>query len=148
MISPATTVRRHDSTTIGEARRLAELGGWSAYKIAKILTGRGIPVSESTVRRWIDERASELDRGRGRARMRRQRVAERAGKGCWFRPDATVEYRMARLASLAATGVSVAAVAKVMTVDFGDPLTEKEVRQVLATGRPPLKWRQTGEGER
>ncbi len=123
--------------------------GWSYYGITQVLNRRGIPVRESAVRRWVDGRIAERERLANRERRRTSAVSRKiAAGGPWIRADASPKYRMARLLALAEVGVRAGQIAKVIHLDFGDVLTEHEVKRAVETGRPPRKWRvRAGEGE-
>jgi hypothetical protein len=145
MSAIATNGRRYDSATIAEARKLAD-ASWSAYKIAQIFNRRGIPVSEGTVRCWIDPKYAERRSLGNRQRMREvlaKAKAERAQGGPWFHANASAEYRMQRLVALATVGLTVPKLVEVLRLDFGDVLSEHEVRRAVETGRPPRRWRPT-----
>lgn len=128
--------RRYDVATMQEARRLFD-GGWSPHQIRQILLRRGLDVSRRTITRWVDPRAAE----RQREADRRAKAARRARSGSWFRADATVEFRMARLRELAEVGVPHTSAAKVLTLAFGVEVTEWMVRKALHDGTVPRPWR-------
>jgi hypothetical protein len=121
---------RHDSSSMTEARTLRE-AGWSYRAIASLLTRRGSPVADTTVAEWCDPEKAARRRRRNLRRMaaaNSQRNHGRLGAG----PPRSMEFRDARMRSLRTAGLSMNAIAKVMTFDFPDePWTEREVRDLL-----------------
>ncbi len=73
--------------------------------------------------------------------MRRKRASERqGGQGGWFRVDSSPEFRWARMRALASAGLSARAIASVIKLDFGDVLSEDQVRYALQEDRMPRIW--------
>jgi len=124
------TGRRHPITVVRRAQRLHE-GGWTAHAIRRILEQQGVqpPPSVSTIRRWLDDGCLE----RHRARVRN-----------WNRQQAE-DARWRRLVALRALGLSVSDTAKVMTLDFGDPVTEHAVMRSEQAGRWMRPWARAGQ---
>lgn len=74
---PITNPRRHPPEIVTEALSLHDIG-WTPAQIKKILNGRGITVSVSTICRWVDPDQAERDRTRNREAQRRKREELRA----------------------------------------------------------------------
>lgn len=107
-----------------EAMRLCRemYGTWTAPEIRGYLAGRGVLVSDSTIREWGDPDVAERYRAR-RARYNRERRAHDRFYG--------------RIRLLRDCGVSYASIALLMAADVGLDLTEEQVRYSLATGHLP-----------
>ena len=128
-----TPKRPHSTAIVQEALRLHE-GGWSARGIARILRQRGIVVSDSTIGTWVDPSILERRRAKARTRARREWAA-RCGGRLASGPRRSPEFRLARMQSLQQLGLSIQAIATVMTFDFPDqPLTVWQVRRALERG--------------
>ena len=130
---------RHSMPLVREARQLGR-AGWTPHQIAGIFRKRGVDPCPppNTIRYWLRggldmEKQRELDR-RHKARVR----AERSG-GRIVSRAATPEFKVARIRGLRELGVSYAAIAKVMTFDFGERITEKQVRDAAVTGTYPRR---------
>lgn len=148
-MSSTITVRSWTSADRDLARRLHADRGWGPRSIWRALVQSGVRVAESTVREWVDPAACARRREAGRIAARRKEAARRrASNGPWLRRDATVEYRMVRIEALVRAGVPDDLIGRLLGLDFGTPLTEREVDAVLTTGEPPEHWRQPSEIER
>jgi len=55
---------------------------------------------------------------------------------------------MARLQALAEARLPATRIATVLTVDFGQHMSQHEVARVLETGEPPRKWRKLTSSRR
>lgn len=132
--------RRYPITVVTQARQLAA-DEWTPTQITRLLNRRGIPVTRDTVTRWIDEKAHARRTRASADRLRRERAANRLeGSEPWLRSDAGCEYRMARLQVLVRAGLPAEHVARVLTLDFGVPISGDVVRRVLDNGNPPAAW--------
>lgn len=124
---------------VATAQRMRD-GGWTAAQIRDYLAQRGHDVTIGTVRRWADPEQARKHREDSRARSHRLRAAARGGR--MGREGQSAEFRDQRLRALRDAGLSMNAIAKVMTLDFPDtPLTERQVRTALTSDRPPIAFR-------
>lgn len=124
---------RHSVVVMRRARELRE-AGWAIPRIRDILEKEhAVRPSKDTITRWLDPAVAER-----RAQAAREKRAESATFG-WSGWHPSPSWKLGRMRALRDAGVSYAAVAKVMSVDFGDELTEEEVRAALKLGRPPRK---------
>ena len=137
----ATATRPSSSEHVEYARRLHS-GGWSPRRIADLLARQhDVRVDAGTVTEWVDPVAAERRRSRQRQRMREQN-ARRTGGRLGAGPQRSPEFRLARMKSLAAVGVSPENIARVMNFDFPDvPVTRHVVIRALATNQPPPAYR-------
>lgn len=128
---------RHPISAVMEARRLSA-AGWGDAEIARTLLQDGFvrsPVARATIGRWV--RASREQSWRADAQANAaSRAAQRGARGIG-RWSARPEFKMARVRALHGEGLSVNAIATVMRFDFGDRLTEHQVRYALRMGRYP-----------
>lgn len=140
---PAAARTPHSTSTVVEARRLHE-AGWSIYAVAKLLRRRGISVDETTIAEWVDPKLAERRRDEQARRFRAlsaRRSRGRLGAG----PPRSGEFRLERMKSLRALGVSYSDIAKTMSFDFPDePITEDKVRHALRTDTIPRAYRGVG----
>lgn len=134
------TARGHDSATRREAVRLRE-SGWTLSGIVQVLARRGIHVHESTILYWTSEAASERRRQHDRDRMARINAARASFR--WPGRPKTEVWLLARMRVLERAGLSMAAIAKVVSIDHGLELTEHQVRYALSIDRLPALERAT-----
>ncbi len=124
---------RHSVVVMRRARELRD-AGWAIPRIREILAKEhAVRPSNDTIARWLDPAVAER-----RAQAAREKRAEVATFG-WSGWHPSPSWKLGRMRALRAAGVSYAAIAKVMLVDFGDELTEEEVRYAVKRGRPPRK---------
>lgn len=128
--------RRHPMSVVTEARRL-HAAGWNDVQIVNLLAREGVTVTKATVGRWVKPKREQTWRAECE-RFGAVRAAERGGKPLGRR-DARPEYKLARMQALRELGVSFNSIAKVMGFDFGDELTEDQVRHALDLGRYPKR---------
>lgn len=122
--------RRHTVQTVTRARELHE-AGWSVGRVVRLLKRElDIEVSEITVRRWVDPDFADQMRRWGRQHTRRQRHHTATFRFPGVRTSAWKHARMRALRDDA--GLSAAAISRLMTFDFGEPISERTVRRVLA----------------
>jgi IS30 family transposase len=76
MARPLSNPRRHPPEVVQQALELGD-AGWTSTQVARILAGRGIVVSSSSVHRWLNPKALEKDRAATRERERRRREEAR-----------------------------------------------------------------------
>lgn len=135
------TAVRHTTAAVALATQLAA-AGWRPSEIPAILSRElGIkPPARSTVHYWLNDGYAEKRRRSGRARKRKHVAAHASGS---MRSNhRTPEFRLTRMRALRTAGLSHAAIAKVMTLDFPDaPLTRHQVAGALDDGRVPHTWR-------
>lgn len=108
------------------ARRLHEENGWGAHQIRKSLQTMGYDPAHTTVLAWIDP---DYAAGR-RERCKLERRRRRGTYGKWKRLNPS-ELRLSRMRELRDAGVSYAAIAKVVLLDFELALTGGQVERVL-----------------
>ena len=116
--------RRHTVAAVTRARQLASAECWSLREIAEILTSEGYtesPPHAATIRIW-----TKPDVARRNAEQKQA-----------FNQKASEQARLERMQRYRNAGVSYAAIARVLNVDFGAGLTEDQVRYALVTGRYP-----------
>jgi hypothetical protein len=128
------TARGHDSATRREAIRLRE-SGWTLRGIVQVLARRGIQVHESTVLYWTSEVASERRRQHDRERMAQVNAARATFQ--WPGRPKTEAWLLGRMRVLERAGLSMAAIAKVVSIDHGLGLSEHQVRYALEMNRLP-----------
>jgi hypothetical protein len=126
---------RHPMTVVTKARHLAE-GGWRPFEIVRLLAEDGIHVHASSVQMWVDPTVAEKRRRRGIERRRRD-ATRRSGRLAHFVTNATDEFKLVRMRALRERGLGANAIAKVMTFDFEETLTQRQVEYALKTGRYP-----------
>ena len=97
-----------------EAMRLAQemRDDWTPTQIVQYLEGHGVTVSARQVKRWASGETGAEDNRRRTAQARNARV-------------------MARMTELRARGLSIAAVATVLSVDYEKDVTADQVRYCL-----------------
>jgi IS30 family transposase len=78
-VRAGTNLYRHPPEVVTQALELAD-NGWTPVQIMRILKGRGIIVSASTIARWLRPEKAEQDRIRNRECSRRKRAEERASR--------------------------------------------------------------------
>lgn len=71
---------RHPPEVVTAALELAD-AGWTNPQIARILEGRGIRVSTSSIERWRNPKRCEADRAANRERAKRRSAELRAQRG-------------------------------------------------------------------
>lgn len=76
---PLTSPHRHPPDVVAQALELGD-SGWTPPQISRILAGRGLSVSASSIRRWLDPRVLEAGRAANRERARRLREEERRNR--------------------------------------------------------------------
>ena len=113
-------------------------GGWSIYAIHQYFNRRGLPVAESTVRRWAKPDYEQRESARVRRNSREQ--WGRLTDGRLGRRDNTPQFKLARAQALRDCGVPVGSIAKVMEFDFGDGLSEHQWRHILNRGAFPRSY--------
>lgn len=121
---------RHTIATKQQAIRYKE-AGWTDEWIADQLG-----VAKTTVGNWVKPHREQANR-ETQARVHVQRATIRGAKpmGHYL---ARAEYKLARMRALhEQAGMTCGAIARVMRFDFGDPLTDDQVRYALAVGRYP-----------
>lgn len=128
----------HPTLTRTQAMMLAadlRSGGWSLRGIQDALALNGVVIrSTETILRWTDPAYAEVKRQEKRRRERdRQR---RLHPGSRWR-TITDAARMDRLRDLRKVGLTPAATAKVLTLDFGVPMSRNQVSHAEKTGRYP-----------
>lgn len=108
--------------------------------VQRILAGEGHHVSYNTVRCWTEPefRTRMLDQKNRAARAKRAAASSFQRLG-----QVGPEWLLARMRVLSGAGVSAAAIARVMAIDFPDlpNLTPRQVWDALNEGRLPLSWR-------
>lgn len=121
--------RRHPMTVVTQARKYAA-DGWKTADIVRFFAEDGITVGKDAVARWTNPQVEESARQRILKRNRRY-ASERSGR--LGRPDLTTpEFKFARMRALRdEAGMTCGGIAKVMRFDFGDPLTDRQVRHAL-----------------
>jgi hypothetical protein len=136
------TARGHDSATRREAIRLRE-SGWTLRGIVQVLASRGIHVHESTVLYWTSETASERRRQHDRERMAQLNAARATFR--WPGRPKTEAWLLGRMRVLERAGLSMTAIAKVVSIDHGLELSEHQVRYALSINRLPSMTRTVAE---
>lgn len=134
-VSISPHARRHPMTVVTQARRFRE-AGWRPYEIVDLLAQDGVTVDRTTVVRWTDPESAEKHRRR-KAEFVRERAAKKSGRA-WFGRVPSSEFKFARIRALhEEAGMTCGGIARVMAFDFGDPLTDSQVRYALTIGRYP-----------
>lgn len=100
----------------------AHFGRWTAVRIAEHLAGEGIPVSARTVGRWADPDRAQADEHAQVARRRMRRRGQRV---------------FGRMQALSSLGLGSLVISKVLTLELGFRVSEKQVQYALAKGRVP-----------
>lgn len=135
---------RHRASTKARALVHAEIGS-GPREIQRLLAGEGVdPVpSVNTIWTWCNPKKASLQAQRDLAVARRWRLGHASFAWPGVRGP---EWKLARMRVLDGAGVSAAAIARVMAVDFpkDNRLTEAQVRRALHTGRPPRSTRDGG----
>jgi DNA-binding transcriptional MerR regulator len=128
MSYPITIVRR--------VRELRE-AEWSIAEIQKLVEREtGHRPSRNTIWSWLNEGAE--------AARRRRRPDPRLKAATFAFPgQRSTEWKLGRVRLLHDAGLPCRAIAAVMRCDFGDDLTEHEVRGAIRYDRVPLRWRAT-----
>jgi hypothetical protein len=123
---------------ITDKNRAVELreAGWSLERICDLIEQeRGHRPSKKTIWTWTYPAKAREQQLRSRARSRRRRAAGATFR--WPNPRGP-EWKVGRMHVLRDGGLSCAAIASVMTIDFPDtPLTEHQVRGAMTEGRMP-----------
>lgn len=117
------------------AREMWASGAWGKTEITRYLNDRGVKVHRITVSRWVDDHAAAAKRAEDDRRVARRSMTRSGRLG---RTDARPEFKLRRIRALDAAGLTATAIAKVMTVDFGDELSAQQVREALRLGRYPF----------
>jgi hypothetical protein len=128
------TTRGHDSATRREAVRLRE-SGWTLRGIVAVLARRGIQVHESTILYWTSEAAAEQRRRHDQQRKAQVNAARATYR--WPGRPRTEAWLLGRMRVLERAGLSMAAIAKVVSADHGLDLSEHQVRYALNINRLP-----------
>jgi hypothetical protein len=134
--------RGHDAATRREAIGLRE-SGWTLRAIVQVLARRGIHVHESTILYWTSETASERRRQHDRERMAQVNAARASFR--WPGRPKTEAWLLGRMRVLERAGLSMAAIAKVVSIDHGLELSEHQVRYALSINRLPSMTRRAAE---
>lgn len=128
-----------------EAMRLAEQmydrgrGGWTIQGILEYLERRDVKRSWQTVRRWADPVYAEHRRSENR-RKERTRWGQRTD-GRLGRHDHTPEFKLARMLALHnEAGLSVSAIARLMSFDYGVEFTRHMVERAITERKLPIPW--------
>jgi transposase len=122
-------------------RRACELrgAGWTYERIAELLNREFNPpqkVSKSTVYRWTGEGRAEAHRERERQRKLRQSVAKSGGR--LGASHHTPEYRLERMVALHNVArLPLSAIARLMTFDYGEPISRRSVERAVTERRLP-----------
>lgn len=121
---------RHTIATKNQALRYKE-AGWTDEWIAEQLG-----VGKTTVGNWVKpHRARKNQEAVERSHARRATTRGARPLGHFL---ARPEFKLARMRALRdEAGVTYTGIAKVMWFDFGDPLTQSQVRHAIASGRYP-----------
>lgn len=117
---------------LAEAQRLSD-GGWNPAEITRILRRNGSPVSEPTVRRWVDPEYAARQREWNRRAQALHRVRENPPRFITvLRRQPTREYAEARAKALVqVAGLTPGMAARAMTFDFDEPWTDHRVRTLV-----------------
>lgn len=113
---------------------------WNPREITELLEREfGRRPAENTVRCWVDQRFREANYTKSNSSAAIKRA--KARKGRLAHPAMTrstngtrPEFKLARMQALREIGLPVTQIAKVMELDFGDPMSDYKVRQALAAG--------------
>lgn len=136
------TAIRHKVQTKLRAIELRE-AGWSINEVRTQLAREGVdpPPSANTIWCWTNV---EMD-ARQRAHKRRSGRLTRLRSANFRWPGVRgPEWKVGRMQALRDGGLSCAAIASVMTIDFPDtPLTEHQVRGALTGGHMPRNLKAT-----
>lgn len=121
-----------------ETARRMYAAGWTVAEIQRYVTRRGVKASWHAVKGWVDDDYAQRRRARERDR---QRDLWRIKNGA--RPVAykviTNHDKLIRLCELREAGLSPAAVATVIRLDFGDELTKNQVSYAHRVGEWPKR---------
>ena len=133
------TVLAAPDLTVGQAKQLAATmyeHGWRICEIRAYLERRGVSRARETIRRWAIPEVAERNRLQNEERMRRKYAAARNGR--IGRDDHSEVFKLTRLLALVEqAGLSHAAAARVIRLDFGDAFTEHQIRHAVETRRYP-----------
>ena len=119
--------RRHSTKTIALARRMYGNGdAWTPVQIRMYLAGNGIDVALYTIRCWVVPGELEEQRRRNRESYHRRR-------------NNTVVGLLDRMLELRSAGLSFAAIAKVIGLDYGVRMNADQARYYVNERREPVQ---------
>lgn len=124
-------------STVLEARKLGE-AGFGPMEIVRVFSKQGIePLPTPGAVKWWLKRA--LDYEAHMESQRRNKARKNASKsgGRLLTKPRSPEFKVLRIQALADRRVSATTIATLMEFDFGEPLTEAQVRYAIRTGRYP-----------
>lgn len=131
---------RHKVQTKVRANQLRE-AGWSLLQIQAILEREGVrPVpSQNTIWTWVTAKAHTRQNTQKRLADRARRIAVSEFRWPGVRSP---EWKLARMRRLREAGMSCAAIATVMTIDFPDtPVTQSQVDYAVRLGGTPRSFK-------
>lgn len=109
--------------------------GWTLRGIVQVFARRGIKVHESTVLYWTSEAAAERKRRHDQQRKAQVNAARATYR--WPGRARTEAWLLGRMRVLEGAGLSMAAIAKIVSIDHGLELSEHQVRYALSINRLP-----------
>lgn len=127
---------RHKASAKARAIELRQ-AGWSLSEIRALLTREGVrPVpSPNTIWCWVNEKANARQNAHKRRADRARRLARSEFRWPGVR---STDWKLARMRRLKEAGMSCAAIAIVMSIDFPDtPLSQWQVDGALREGTMP-----------
>lgn len=108
-------------------------GGWSLRGIQQLLKEEtGFAPTDHTILYWTDPDFRRRDLARRRRRRSPRTVPGRLGS-----PLASEDQKLERMQALRQHNLSFRSIAEVMALDFGDQISEEQVRYALTNGRYP-----------
>lgn len=127
--------RRHSPKTVRLVQQMYA-AGWTPTQLQRYLADRGIEAAESTIRRWSIPVEAQGHLELNRRLMRDRRRRERAHQP---QQPATATPLLDRMSQLRSVDVSYRAIAAIMGLDFGVPMSAEQARYYLKTRREPVQ---------
>ncbi|HEU4722006.1 MAG TPA: hypothetical protein VFS59_11640 [Gemmatimonadaceae bacterium] len=130
---------RHPVSMMVRAQELRD-AGWATTRIGALLAREfGCPApSVNTIWCWVQPGARDRQTAAQRAQQRRDRAAAASFS---FPGRRSPQWKLGRLRALRGQGLSLAAIAGVMRLDFGDELSTAAIREAVEQDKLPRVWR-------
>lgn len=123
------------------ARALEHLdAGWSVYATARLMRAEGMPVAQSTLKRWADPKFHRAEIERAARNGRRRRAVSRQPARSY-----TDEFKVERMRELRERNLSLLAIGQVAAVWWGEELTDEAVGRILGSTDGRRAYRKAGK---